>query len=286
MTALVFGLLAAVAGGVSVTLLGHATRRIGPVLTASWTGVFGIVLGPAAAVAIHGVPHADGADWLTAFAAGGCSLIGNALFLFAVDRGQVAVVAPIVASSGGLAAAAAVASGTPLSSALAFGGAALTAGVVIVARRPAPSSEVTATRGESPLPSVLMAASSAIALAFSYLLIARTQDRIGSVWAYAGLMVLVIATWTIPQALRRKLAVRRRELTWVLGGELAGIAVFLTYGRAAADNRAVAAVVYGQYAVVAVLIAVLVFHERLSRSHLFGIALAVIGTTILSLTRA
>lgn len=286
-----FSVVAALAGGVGVTALGQAAQRLGPARTAAWTGIFGIVLGPLAALDVSGAPGPPGPGWLWAFAAGGASMLGNGLFLFATERGNVALVAPIVASAGGIAALMAAVAGAAFTGDVLLGGLILTAGVILAAR--ATPGAARAGRGEkrpgsaaSPLRQVALAAASALALAISYLLIARTQQLIGASWAYVALMIEVLVTWALPQAIRGLLRPARfRELWWVLVGEVAGIAVFLSYGRAAGDNRAIASVIYGQYAIVAALIAMLVFRERLSRPQVAGVALAVIGTFILTLNQ-
>lgn len=287
MSAVVFGLLAALAGGIGVAALGEASRRLGPVMTASWTGVFGIVLGPAVALALHGSPGGPGKGWLWAFTAGAASLIGNGLLLFATRRGSIALIAPIVASAGGVAGLLAVLLGAPLTPTLALGGLVLTVGVVVAARRPPTSDHSVRGAPTRPTsPQVLLASASAVALAVSYILISKTQESIGSTWAYVALMLEVLCVWTLPQALSGELLrVHRRDLKLVLLGEVAGIGVFLSYGAAAAANRAVASVIYGQYAIVAVVIAVVVFGERLNQQQRVGAGLALLGTLILSLGR-
>lgn len=277
--AFAYAVLAAICGGISATTLAAASRRFGVRPTAAMSGAVGILVGPATAVIAHGWPRGNGGDWAWAAAAGALSLAGNGLFLAAARRTALAVVTPIVASAGGLAAAMAAIVDTQLEAPTVASGIVITAGVVLAARsQRSEAGTRTSTTG------VVLAAASAIMLAASYRAIAHTEDRIGAGWAYTCLMVLMVLVWTLPALRSRQLWLDAASLKLILIAELAGAAVFLSYGRAARSDAVVAAVVYGMYALVAALIGLVLWRERPSRLACLGAATALLGSIALLLS--
>lgn len=274
-TTLSLALLAAVLGAVSSVSLAAAGKVLGVRATAAVSGLYGIVIGPVAALLLHGLPDASAQDWGWAAVAGGLSLLGNALFLAAARRAALAVVAPVVASAGGLAAGLAVLGGASVGAVTALGAATMTVGVVMVSRGTA------ASRGDGTAASgAALACASAVTLAASYLAIGRAEQGVGAGWAYACLMVFMVLVWTIPMSLRGRLPALQPAVRWVLLAEAAGVGVFVALGKATAADPVLASVIYGLYAVLAAAFSLAAWRERPSVLELTGAAATLVGSCV------
>ena len=238
--------------------------------------MFGIVLGPSAALLIEGVPRAPVEAWAWAFAAGGLSLVGNGLFFVSARMVEMAILAPIIASAGGLSACIAIFVGAPWSHVTVAGGAILTLGVILSALSPR-----TRNRRSSRALGVLVAAVSAVALAGSYVAIGRAETEIGSAWAYVALMLMTFLLWTAPTLMRWQDLSLLQSGPRVLLAEASGVCVFVFLGKAAAENPVLAGLVYSQYAVIAAAVGYSLWNERPLKRNWLGALLAVGGTMIL-----
>ena len=270
------GLLAAVLGALSTVCLSRAANQLGVRATAAVSGLYGLGLGLGVALVVDGVPRVTLTAWSWAVLAGGLSLVGNALFLAASRRAPLAVVAPVTASAGGLAAGLAVVTGAAVTAGTLIGALLLTVGVVLVAR-----GTVRAPEGRARLRGVVLACASALALAASYLAIGQAEVGVGATWAYVCLMVLVLLVWTIPTALRGGLSLGHPAVKWVLLAEAAGVGVFTVLGRAVAIDPVLSSLIYSTYALLAGAFSLAVLHERPGRMELTGAAVALAASALL-----
>lgn len=270
---------AAASAAVGTLALGRAAQALGVGATAALTGAIGIVLGPCVALLVEGTPPWQFEALVWAFVAAGLSLVGNGAFLAASRVLELALVAPVVATAGALAALMGAIAGASVSASTLVAGVALTAGVVLTAR--AGASSRVAGRVRRPRLGASLASLSALALGLSYLALGRADREVGGAWAYVALMCLMLVVWTVPRAVRRAPPVPVRW--WLVVGlaELSGALVFVLLGRAAAREPVVASLIYSQYAVIAMVASMLVWRDRPSRSGLLGAALAITGGLVI-----
>jgi drug/metabolite transporter (DMT)-like permease len=274
-SALLLGSGTAVLWGWTSFLSAPYSRIAGPVGAFYWTTLAETVISVPLAAAT-GPPSGTVGDWLLVFASGVAYAGGMALWLFAVSRGRVSVVVPIVATDGGIAAVLSVLAGAKLSVALAIAMAAMVAGIIFVtaAEKADADEELQFTdRGPRPLPQ-LVALGLAAAVCFG--LVFFTSGHATSVpafWVVAGarcsqlICASVALVWVRPKRLPRSVW---HYLAIFAVTDIGGYVLFI---RGARFNPAIASVAASQYAALAVLGGLVVYGERLGRRQGYGIAL-------------
>jgi drug/metabolite transporter (DMT)-like permease len=226
------------------------------------------------ALGVDGVPgHGDLRSLALAAGAGIFEVGGFVFFFRALERGDLAVVAPIIGLSGGLTAIIVFAFGEHIGALVGLALAVALCGGCLAA----------AAGGKRTAAGALPAFGSAVCLGLMYALYAAADDlgaatvvATGRISAVVLLSVLVV--WRRERLPGRGVVLR---LLW-LGALDAG--AFVCYALAAERGPvSVAAVVAGQFATLSAVAGIIFLHERLRPHQYAGIALAGIGTTVLAL---
>jgi drug/metabolite transporter (DMT)-like permease len=276
MTGVLGGLAAAVLWGVSSAVAARSSRLIGAEAALGWVYLVGLAVAVPAAFAT-GLPDLDGEGlrWLAVTAPAAISSLY--LMYAAVKRGPVALVMPIAASQGGVAALIAVGLGEDLEPLAAAGLGVIMAGMLAAMRRPGNLDVSHSTAA------VVLAALCAAISGFALYGSARTGDSLGALWTLAALRVAGVAGLTLPVALAGSLRRPGRATRLVLFCGLADTAAFASYVAAAsAGSVAVPAVLSSQFAAVAALIGVAAMGERLTRVQVAGIVSILAGVALVT----
>lgn len=266
------GLLAAV-GWAFVTLrLAAVSRGLDPAV-----GMF-VLLGASLVVtaplglALDGLPPADGRALAASAAAGLLEMTGFLCYLRAVQRGSMAVVAPLIGLEGGVAAVIAVIGGEAVSGTLAFGILIATVGTSLACASPG---ERTAAGAGWALLAGLQFGVMLTLFGATEALGAFTAVSVARLTALAVLLpVLAKRGWpSTPRPVLRTIAE-------------CGVVDAVAFGAfAAAATRgpvSVASVCAAQFSTISVIVAILVLRERPAPVQLVGIGLTLIGTTVLA----
>lgn len=277
---ILLGIASAILWGSAGVFGGLAARRLGGFRTVAWGMLTGLVVAVPLALAT-GLPGRTDPAALAAVA--GVAIFGLAgLFLVyaGMRRGSIAVVAPISATYGGVAAVLAIATGEPTSP-FAIGGLALAVvGAVLAAR-----GNVSGTGGSAGdlRTAALLAGGAAVLWGLQLWLGALIREDVGSLWIVAGMRIAGVIAISIPVLARAPRVVDRGALPYAMAagvGEVFGFTLFLI---ASGYGVAQAAVLTGQYGTVAALIGVLVLKERLRPVQMLGIALIVVAVVLLAI---
>ncbi|HET6712881.1 MAG TPA: EamA family transporter [Actinomycetota bacterium] len=265
--------VAALAWGVAELLMLRGSRRLRPLGLARWLMVFGTVM--ILPVALFTGPIPSGRDLPYAVAPALFALGGTLAYFRALSTGQLTIVSPTVATSGGFAALVAIVLLGERFSPLVMAGLALGVVGVVVA---------TYVRDGGRAEGVAWAVLGAVLLGVYTVALAASSERIGPVWSVAayrltGLLVL----WAAAPFSGAPLGPPRADLGLVLRAaaiETVGFAAFTT----ALDLGpvAVVAVIAAQFSTVAVVLGAVVLHERLHRHQWVGVAMMIGSTTLLA----
>lgn len=276
--ALLLGSLAAVFWGFASAAFAPPSRGIGVTRTVLWVGIGGAVTGGTAALAVDGPPRVTSADlgWLAAAALG--ILSATYLFSLLLARSDVSLATPIVACDGAIAALAFVAAGERLPVGVAAGLALMVVGLVVALRRSVPSTRASSARRFSAPVTVVVSLLSAAGYATMLFASAHVQ-ALSPIWtvvlargAVTVFTLLVCIGARLPLAPGPHRATRLAALAGIL--DVTSFTLFLF---AAQENPAVAAVAVSQYGVVAAVLGVLLFGERLGAGQAAGVGILACG---------
>jgi len=263
-------LITALVWGIMEVLLLRTAKQVGAFTVALWLSTLGGVLAVPIAIASGPVPEAGELAW--ALAPGLLGLGATFLYLVALRVGQLTVVSPTVATSGGIGALLAVLFlDERFKVVVALAVVASVLGVVMASA----SGRGRVTGAGWAVPAAVLFGAYTTALAVS-------AERVGPMWAVLGyriatLLVLVPIGLAVP-GLRFSLAKDVRALIVVATLlETAGFAAFsvaLDLGPVA-----VVSVIMAQFTTVAVVLAAVVLNEKL-RSHQWAGVAIVIGSLV------
>ena len=204
-------------------------------------------------------------------------VVGSGCWLLGVRLGDVSVVTPIVATDGAIAAVIAIATGEVLGAATLVSLGIVASGVVLVCLQPRHANVTT------PPAAVFAALGAAVAFGIVFTASGRTV-ALGALWTVAVSRVVGAVLSVPPEALRRHVP-PRRTLPWLAAAALLDAGGFAAIVKGAGEGVAVASVLASQYAVVAVVGGVLLYHERLTRRQATGVALTLIGVAGVAIAR-
>ena len=278
MLAILGGLGAAVAWATTTLCSARSSRLIGPPAVLSWVMAVGLVVTAPAAIA-RGIPaqlHVGGTvGWLVLAGVG--NVAGLLLTYAGLRIGKVGIVAPIASTEGAIAAVLSVAAGEHLAASVAALLGVVAAGIVLTAvTRMGPEVE-----RESRRPA-LLALAAALAFGSSLYATGRAGAELPVFWAVLPPRVVGVVAVTLPLAAASRLRLTRRALPLVLIGGLAEVAGFVSFTLGSRHGLAVSAVLASQFAAIAVIVAFLLFRERLLRVQVAGVALIVAGVAALT----
>jgi drug/metabolite transporter (DMT)-like permease len=279
MIAILGGLGAALAWTVATVCSSRSSRAIGPAPVVAWVMLVGLVISVPLALA-SGIPndlYGGPGLWL-ALSAGG-NVAGLLLVYAALRVGQVALVAPLVATEGAIAAVIAIAAGESVAPAA--------AGTIIliavgVALSSIPAEHVAVAAAANHIRAPLLALAGAMFFGVSLYATARAGGALPWPWVVLSARLVGAVAVGLPLASRGRLRLKRRVAPLVLASGLCEVLGFYAYISGARHGIAIAAVVASQNASLAAIAGYVLFRERLARTQLTGVAMVVLGVTLLS----
>jgi drug/metabolite transporter (DMT)-like permease len=283
LVAILGGFGAALAWAVSTLCSSRASRIVDPASVVAWVSFTGLVV-LAPWVIADGAPGGlDGgaAGWLALAGAGN---VGGLLLAYvAYRRGAVALIAPLVATEGAIAALIAIAAGETVGATTIAALAVIAAGVSLAAM-PRRSRSVSAAAHD---PRVLATAGLA-ALAFGVSLYATGRVSLTLPLAWVVLPARLLGTVAVALTLfaRGRLRLTRRAAPLVAGAGVCEVLGFSSYTLGARHGIAVSAVVGCQFAALAAVGGYVLFGERLGRVQVLGVLVLLAGVTLLSATQS
>ena len=279
MIAIFGGLGAALCWGAGTVSAARASRLVGARSVLNWVMIIGFVVTAPIAVA-SGFPEglqAHEVGWLLTSGAG--NVIGLLLSYQALRSGKVSIVAPITSTEGAIAAVIAVVTGEALCVPSAVLLALIVVGVVLATLVPAGS-------GGHTLRATLLAAGAAGSFGASLYATGRISMALPLVWAVIPARAVGVAAVALPSLVLRRIRIEAAAVPFVLISGLCEVGGFASFSIGARHGIAVSAVLASQFAAVAAVAALVVFHERLRPVQVAGIVTIVLGVAALSAVRA
>jgi drug/metabolite transporter (DMT)-like permease len=298
MAAILGGLGAALAWTLSTLFSSRSSRLVDPAGVVAWMAIVGLVV-IAPFVLADGVPSrldAGSAGWLAVAGAG--NILGLLLVYVAYREGAaVVLIAPLVATEGAIAAVISIVGGERVSVAVAVTLAAIAAGISLAAVPPArrtgaPLQDVAAeaserasrSHGEHSGRVLSLAAVAAISFGFSLYATGHVSSKLPLAWVILPARLVGTVIIAMPLLALGRLRPRQVAPAWrlVVGAGICEVLGFASYTIGARHDVAVAAVVACQFAALSALAAFVLFGERLGRVQLAGVAVLLIGISVLS----
>jgi uncharacterized membrane protein len=302
-----YGLIAALAWGVSTIAAAHAARRLGTYNAVLVSQVVGLaMLVPLTAILHPSFAAIDGRTAGGLVAAGVLGLLGWLTYYRALEHGPVGLVSAIGATYGGVTALLAVAVlGESIGGiggagvALAVGGAAMAAarasdsapaavpawgGAAVLSRS---LLRFGGTRPSIAQPGIPLALASAVTYGVGAFLLGRYSVRAG--WLPSTLVAYTASVLTLLLALpvlARPMATGSRVsgLMWAAGAGVTEVAALLAFSRGGQVGEvAVTAAVSSLYPVLALAAGMLMFRERLTARQVVGVSCIAAGVVMLGL---
>jgi drug/metabolite transporter (DMT)-like permease len=277
------GLGAAFAFGLSTLAYSRSARFLNPFVVLGWVMLVGMAV-VVPAVLLFGLPVTFTGEtifWLAMIGIGNtCGLL---LEFVALRVGKVGIVATIASTEGAIAAVFAVLAGEPLSVALAIALAVVVVGVVLTTIVPG---EVESLDAPSTRQAALLATGAAILFGLGLFSTGRVGDAVPVVWVLVPARIIGVFGVALPLAAARRLSTSKSAAPLVVIAGLAEIVGFTSFAIGAREAVAVSAVLVSQFATVALVLAYFLFHERITRIQLAGIALVIVGVAGVTLLRA
>lgn len=292
---ILFGL--ATAAMWATTLLGSArsSRLIGAWSTLAWVMLVGLIVAVPLVVLTAGSVAFSGTDIFHLVVAGIANSAGLLLVYFALRRGKVGVVGPIVSTEGAIGATLAILlGGDPVTVISVVLLAVITIGVVLSATEPTvpppPDSSPDDPGPRLAIPSAATTAAIALggAILFGINLYAtgRVATELPIAWAILPARLAGVIGVTIPLLVTRRLRLARPAVPFVLLVGLGEVAGTATYSFGARESAAITSVIASQFAGIAAVVAFLLFRERLGRLQVAGVIVIAIGVASLAAAQA
>ncbi len=317
-TAIVGGLIAAVLWAAATLCSSRTSRMLGSRVVLAWVMLIGVLVGAPLALVTPMPAVVEPSTYGLLFVAGICYALGLMLTYMALTIGKVSIVAPIVATEGAVAALIAIALGDTVGVVAGVALAVIAIGVVLSsferaagdvpagdldfvpealdapAPTPAPESAppVTAPPGpRSHTPpvsdremrrSVILAIAAALVFGVGLVSSGRAAAFVPAVWVALAARFVGIAVITIPIALAGRLRLTRAALPLLVvagAGEILGSTASAWGAR---ESIPIVAVMGSQFAAISAVAAFLLFGERLARIQVAGVALIIVGVTVLA----
>ena len=231
-------------------------------------------------VVIDGIPPGLGAPelrWLVVAGAG--NVVGLVLAYGALRVGKVSIVAPITSTEGAIAAVLAVATGE----AVGVGSGVL---LVVIAVGIALASAAPDSGSNDQRRAALLAVSAALCFGAGIYATGRLSETLPLVWAVIPARFVGVVAIAVPLAATRHLRLTRAALPLVIIAGLCEVGGFASFAAGARDSIAISAVLASQFAALTVLAAYVLFHERITRLQLAGVAVIAVGVAFLTALQA
>jgi drug/metabolite transporter (DMT)-like permease len=310
-TAIVGGLGAAVLWAVATLCSSRSSRMIGSRQVLGWVMIIGVIVGLPIAVASPGPATLEPSTLAILTLAGVCYAAGLQLTYAALRIGKVSIVAPIVATEGGVAALIAVALGDQIGVLAGAMLAIIAVGVVLSTLEPGrtdvpagdfdlvadtiddlppPVDRTTRTAtGERPIDTrraAILAISAAVIFGIGLVASGKSAALVPVSWVALSARLVGIVVVVVPLIVQRRIRLSRAALPLVVVsgvGEVFG-SMLSVWG--SKESIPIAAVTGSQFAAVAAVVAFLLFGERLGRVQVAGVVLIVAGVSVLAAATA
>jgi drug/metabolite transporter (DMT)-like permease len=279
LTGVVGGLVAALLWGASGVAAARSGRAVGAEAALGWVYLVGLAVVAPLAAGFGGTPDVDARTAIYAVIGVVGAVSSLYLMYAALARGHVAIVMPLSAAQGGLAALVAFAAGEHLRTLAIAALGVMMVGMYLAMRRP--SAPAHAELHSSP--AVVLAALSAATAAFALFASPRAAHQLGTLWMLLALRFGGVLGLTLPLALAGRLRPPRGVVRFVAFSGCADAAAFGSYIYAAKTSGVVVpAVLSSQYAAVSAIIAAATLGERLTRVQLAGVVAILAGVAVVT----
>lgn len=281
--AILAGLLAALVWATGNLAASRASRAIPPNSLLAGISLVGLAVCIPLMVA-EGAPRDASIGALFWLALGGvANIAGLSLLYIAYRAGDVALVAPITATEGAIAAVIAIAAGERVQALVLILLAVIVIGVVRAAD--ADTFQV-AVVGRFSWGVVTVAALAAICFGVGLYATGRASAREQVGWIAASPRVVGVICVALPLLVRGRIRVTRAAIPALLLAAFSEVGGFGLYSYAAHRSLAVAAVLASLFAAFAVVGAAILFGERMNRGQYVGVAMIVVGVAVLGAVTA
>ena len=284
---------------------------LGSRVVLGWVMVVGVIVGLPIA-AISPAPETFEPSTIALLGlAGICYVVGLQLTYAALRIGKVSIVAPIVATEGAVAALIAVALGDQIGIAARLMLALIATGVVLSTLEPgradvpagdfdmvadaldgpaieAPGTIPTAT-GERPIDTrraALLSVGAALVFGVGLVAAGKSAALVPVAWVALSARLVGIVVVVIPLVLQGRFRVTRVALPLVVIAGVGEVIGSMLSAWGSRDSIAITAVMGSQFAAIAAVAAYFLFGERLGRLQVAGVALIVVGVTVLAAVTA
>ena len=276
-----------VAGGIGAALAFSATtlcyarlaRMIGPYVVLSWVMLVGLAI-TAPLVAVTGVPRGLDSGSVGWLAVAGFGNVGGLVLTYkALRSGKVAVIAPIVSTEGAIAAVISVVAGEKLAAASAVTLALIVTGILLASiGHDLPGAEAHLDT----LRIIVLPVLSASAFGASLYAVGRVGRELPIAWALLPARAVGVGLVALPLALTSRLHLPRPAIPFVLAGGTCEVIGIISFTIGARHGIAVTAVLASQFGALAAFAGFLLFHERLTRVQVLGVATIAVGVAVLT----
>ena len=276
--AILAGLLAALVWAVGNLAASRASRAMPPDSLLAGISLVGLAVCVPLLIA-EGAPRdasIGGLGWLAL--GGAANIAGLSLLYIAYRVGDVALVAPIIATEGAIAAVIAIAAGQRVHAIVLVLLAVIVLGVVRVADT---DTVQVALAGRFDWGVVRVACLGAICFGVSLYATGRASAREQFGWVAASPRIVGVICVAVPLLLRGRIRVTRAGAPALLLAACSEVGGFSLYSYAAHRSLAVAAVLGSLFAAFAVVGAAILFGERMNRGQWVGVAMIVLGVAVL-----
>lgn len=282
MVAILGGLGAALMFSIGTVCSSRSSRLIGAWSAVSWVLIFGLLLNLVLVVFARSPGPLDGGTLGWMFLAGAGNVVGLMCAYTALRHGKVGLVTPIVSTEGAVAAVAAVLLGEALGVTSVVLLVVIVTGVVLASVAPSG----VPLEGERKTYAVLLAATAALLFGASLYATGRLSGVLPMAWVLLPPRLLGVLFLALPLGLTGRLSLSRRALPLVVAAGVCEVVGFASYTWGARQGIAVTAVLVSQVGAISGLAAYVLFHERLTRLQLGGVAVILVGVAALSAVRA
>ncbi len=315
MTAIVGGLAAAVLWAAATLCSSRTSRMLGSRVVLAWVMLIGVLVGAPLAILTPAPASIEPSTIALLAIAGVCYALGLMLTYMALTIGKVSIVAPIVATEGAVAALIAISLGDTVGLVAGAALALVACGVVLSslerstsdvpagdldlvadaldAPAAAPSTVAPGPRTHTPpvsdremRRSVFLAVGAALVFGVGLVASGRAAAFVPAVWVAMAARVVGIGLITVPIALSGRLRLTRAALPLLIvagAGEILGSTASAWGAR---ESIPIVAVMGSQFAAISAVVAFLLFGERLARIQVAGVALIIVGVTVLAGSQA
>jgi drug/metabolite transporter (DMT)-like permease len=270
---------------------------IGSWATLAWVMLLGTVVAIPATVVWGGGADIGPEAVLLLVIAGASNIIGLLLGYTALQRGKVAVIAPITSTEGAAGAVISILFGEQVA---AFAAVALTliAVGVVLASTSSTEESLAAEPGGLPVdhpvaaghtlsagPALPLALGSVLMFGINLYVTGRIGQTLPVVWSILPARLGGAIFIALPLFLSGRLRLTRRAAPFVVVIALAEIVGLIAYAFGARDGIAVASVMASQFGAIAAVVSVVAFGERLRRWQVIGIVMIAVGVAALAAIR-